>query len=136
MCRIIFHFFRFYNAEIRRKLWPKAPAKEGGAGQMSKNLQVYSIDINFFKKQNKKNLQYSQRLILRRFSIYFLIVYPHSTVIVKEYFENIPLKSCNIAKIIIKLLSKILQEPCNVRSKHYKWNIPAMIIFHFNIAVM
>ena len=46
---------------------------------------------------------------------------PHSTVILKEYFENIPLKSCNIVKIFIKLLvSKILQEPCNVRSKYYK----------------
>ena len=35
--------------------------------------------------------------------------YPHSTVIFKEYFENIPLKSCNIAKIFIKLLERFLK---------------------------
>ena len=66
--------------------------------------------------------------------------FPHSTVILKEYLENIPLKSCNIAKIFIKLIntykvrkvSKILQEPCNVRSKHYKWNFAAILIFYFN----
>ena len=35
--------------------------------------------------------------------------YPHSTVILKEYSENIPLKSCNIAKIFIKLLERFLK---------------------------
>ena len=35
--------------------------------------------------------------------------HPHSTVILKEYFENIPLKSCNIAKIFIKLLERFLK---------------------------
>ena len=35
--------------------------------------------------------------------------YPYSTVILKEYFENIPLKSCNIAKIFIKLLERFLK---------------------------
>ena len=40
---------RFYYAELRRKLWPKAPAKEDALGQMSKNFQVYFIHINFFK---------------------------------------------------------------------------------------
>ena len=44
---------------MRRKLWPKAPAKKVALGQMSKNFQVYFIHIHFFKKQNKKNLQYS-----------------------------------------------------------------------------
>ena len=39
---------------MRRKLWPKAPAKEGALGQISKNFQVYFIHINFFKKANKK----------------------------------------------------------------------------------
>ena len=38
----MFHFFRFYYAEMRRKLWPKAPAKESVSGQMSKNVQVYT----------------------------------------------------------------------------------------------
>ena len=35
--------------------------------------------------------------------------YPHSTLILKENFENIPLKSCNTAKIFIKLLEKLLK---------------------------
>ena len=39
---------------MRRKLCPKAPAKEGALGQMSKNFQVYFIHINFFHKPNKK----------------------------------------------------------------------------------
>ena len=39
---------------MRRKLWPKAPAREGLLGQMSKNFQVYFIHINFFKKPNRK----------------------------------------------------------------------------------
>ena len=39
---------------MRRKLWPKAPAKEGALGQMSKKFQVYFIHINFFKKPEKK----------------------------------------------------------------------------------
>ena len=54
MCRIIFNFFHFYYAGMRRKLWPKAPAKDNALGQMSKNFQVYFIHINFFKKPNKK----------------------------------------------------------------------------------
>ena len=39
---------------MRRKLWPKTPAKEGALGQMSKNFQVYFIHIIFFTKPNKK----------------------------------------------------------------------------------
>ena len=54
MCRIIFHFFRFYYAEMHRKLWLKAPTKASVLGQMSTNLRVYFIHINFFKKPNKK----------------------------------------------------------------------------------
>ena len=42
---------------MRRQLWPKALAKEGALGQMSKNFQVYFVYINFFKKPNKNNLQ-------------------------------------------------------------------------------
>ena len=36
---------------------------------------------------------------------------PHSIVILKEYFENIPLKSCNIAKVFMKLLERFLKCP-------------------------
>ena len=50
----------------------------------------------------------------------------------------------NIEGIFRKHSVKILQyckniykaKLCNVRSKHYKWNIAAILIFHFNIAVM
>ena len=34
---------------------------------------------------------------------------PHSTVRLKKYFKNIPLKSCNIAKIFIKLLERFIK---------------------------
>ena len=39
----------------------------------------------------------------------FFKKFPHSTVILKEYFENIPLKFFNIAKIFIKLLERFLK---------------------------
>ena len=38
----------------RMKPWPKAPAKEGVSGQMSKDCQIYFIRINLSKKPNKK----------------------------------------------------------------------------------
>ena len=41
----------------------------------------------------------------------------------------------NIYKAVRKV-SEILQEPYNVRSKDYKWNVAAIFIFHCNIAVM
>ena len=41
---------------MHKKLWPKAPAKEGTLGQISKNFQVYFIHINIFKKPNKKKM--------------------------------------------------------------------------------
>ena len=34
---------------------------------------------------------------------------PYSTVIVREYFKNIPLKYCNIARIFIKLLERFMK---------------------------
>ena len=54
MYRIIFCSYRFYYAEMRRKLWPKAPAKECALGHMSEKFQVYFIHINFFKYQINK----------------------------------------------------------------------------------
>ena len=39
---------------------------------------------------------------------------PHSTVILKQYLEDIPLKSCNIAKILIKLLETFLKYCRNI----------------------
>ena len=62
---------------MRRKLWPKAPAKEVALGQMSKNFQVYFIHINFFKKPNKKNYNRAKELycdanifVFRFFTVY------------------------------------------------------------------
>ena len=46
------------------------------------------------------------------------------------------LQYCKIIYKAFRKVSKILQEPCNVRLKHYKWNIDAILIFHFHIAVM
>ena len=42
----------FYHVAMRRKLWPKAPAKESALGQMSKN--VYFIHIIVLRNQTKK----------------------------------------------------------------------------------
>ena len=42
------------------------------------------------------------------------INFPHSTVIFKEYFETIPLKFCNIAKIFIKLLERFIKSCRNL----------------------
>ena len=39
----------------------------------------------------------------------YISLYAHSTVILKEYLENIPLKACNIEKISIKLLERFLK---------------------------
>ena len=39
---------------MRRKLWPKPPAKEGALDQMLKNFQVYFKHINFSRNQTKK----------------------------------------------------------------------------------
>ena len=77
MCRVIFHFFRFYYAEMRRKLWPTVPAKESALGRMSKNFQVYFIHIHFFKKPNKKMYNRAKELDCdaTTFVFWFFIVY-------------------------------------------------------------
>ena len=35
--------------------------------------------------------------------------FPHSTVILRKYFNNISLKSCNTARIFMKLLERFLK---------------------------
>ena len=49
---------------MRKKLWPKAPTKEGALGQITKNFQIYFIHINCFKKPNRKNLQSYTAMLL------------------------------------------------------------------------
>ena len=56
---------------MRRKLRPKAPAKEGALGQMSKNFQAYFIHINLFEKPNKK----IYKELYCDATIFFLILY-------------------------------------------------------------
>ena len=80
---------------MHTKLWPKAPAREGALGQMSKNFQVYFIHINFFKKPNKKNVQQSQKFILRCYYIFFLFFI--------VYLPNIFLKKFNDLLLLLWL---------------------------------
>ena len=46
------HFLRSYYSKTYRKLWPKAPAKDGALSEMSTNFQVY-CNINFLRNQKK-----------------------------------------------------------------------------------
>ena len=39
---------------MRRKLWPKAPAKEGALVQMATKFQVYFVHILFLRNPTKK----------------------------------------------------------------------------------
>ena len=62
---------------MRRKLWPKAPAKEGALGQMLTNFQVYFVRVNVFKKTNKKIYNRAKELYCDAtiFVFRFVIVY-------------------------------------------------------------
>ena len=64
--------------------------------------------------------------------------FPHSTVLLRKYFKYSieMLQYCKNIYEDVRKVSEILQEPCNVGSKHYKWNVAAIFIFHCNIAVM
>ena len=52
----MFYFFLVYDAEMHRKLWPEAPAKEGALGQMSKKFLSLLYMYTFFEKPNKKKI--------------------------------------------------------------------------------
>ena len=62
---------------MRRKLWPKAPTREGALGQMTKNFHVYLINIIFFKKPTEKKYNTAKELHCDAaiFVIWFFIVY-------------------------------------------------------------
>ena len=94
------------------------------------NDETFKWSIQFCNLLDIKITKYFDNIISTN-----LCPNPHSTVILREYFKNIPLKSCNtycknIYKAVRKV-SKILQEPCNGRSKHYKSNVAAILILHF-----
>ena len=59
---------------MRRKLWPKAPAKEGALIQMSKKILVYFVHINFFKNLNKKNYNKPKELYCDDFLILYCLL--------------------------------------------------------------
>ena len=63
-----------------------------------KNLKTKNISFNTFHVK----IYY----VLRNGHAFETLIFgdPHSTVIFREYFENIPLKCWNIASIFIKLL--------------------------------
>ena len=60
-----------------RKLWPEAPAKASTLDQMSKNSQVYFIQIKFLKQPNKKIYNRAKKLYFDAtiFVFWFFIVY-------------------------------------------------------------
>ena len=62
---------------MRRKLWPKAPTKEGALDQMSKNVEAYFMHLNFLKKRNKKIYNRAKELYCDAtiFVLWFVIVY-------------------------------------------------------------
>ena len=64
--------------------------------------------------RSRVQCQYFYRLMMSKKAFVIERYYPHSTVILKEYFENITLKSCNIAKIFIKLLERFLKDGRNL----------------------
>ena len=72
-----FPFRPFFHCWMRKKLWPKAPAKEGALGQVSNNFQVHFIHINFFEKRNKKMYNGTIELYCNAtiFVFWFFIVY-------------------------------------------------------------
>ena len=63
---------------MRRKLWPKAPAKEGALGPDVKKISSYFIHIHSFKKPNIKIYNRAKELycdatifVFRFFIVYF-----------------------------------------------------------------
>ena len=70
------------------------------------------------------------------FRIFFELPTQHRNI--EEIFQKYSIENLQYYKNIYKAvrkISEILQEPCNIHSKHYKWNFAA-ILFHCNIPVM
>ena len=87
--------------------------------------------MNINKHTNSSGL----KLAMKKFELE--ANFPHSTVIFRKYFKNIEmLQYCKNDYKAVRKVSEILQKPCNGHSKHYKWNVAAIFIFHCNIVVM
>ena len=60
-------------------MWSKAPSTEVALGQLSKNVQVYFMQVNFFKKPNKKEFTIEPKsytaMLLYSIFLKFFIVY-------------------------------------------------------------
>ena len=67
------------------------------------SLNFHVIDIRH-RFQCNRLLYY-----LEEWLFYLIRRLRHSTVILRKYFKNIPLKFCNIARIFIKLLERFLK---------------------------
>ena len=76
-----------------------------------KLLSVRKFFLVFFSIEKKipMQLNYLKFLGIRVLCFPYICFYSHSAVILREYFKNIPLKSCNIARIFIKLLERFLK---------------------------
>ena len=85
--------------------------------------------------------------IIANIKLWFIIVFfclsilniPKQHRNVEEIFRKYSIEILQYCKNIYKVVrkvSEILQEPCNVHSKHYKWNVAAILIFRCNIAIM
>ena len=82
-------------------------------------IHNYSVWFCICSTQERyKHIMIDQSLILLiKYQVYGFLQISHvtlpiahiSAVIFKEHFENIPLKSCNIARIFIKLLERFLK---------------------------
>ena len=73
MCRIIFYFFRFYYAEMRRNLWPKASAKERATWQRIFKFTLYYIWI--FLRNRTKQFTIEPKSYTAMLLYLFLILY-------------------------------------------------------------
>ena len=67
----------FYDAEMHRKLWSEAPAKECALDQIFKKIQVLHTHINFLRNRTKKIYNRAKELYCDAtiFVFQFFIVY-------------------------------------------------------------
>ena len=96
LCKRISAFQKKYKIEVNFRLW------------VLSCIAIGKI-VFFFKAETFLHRFRSWHFFLRSIILIKNYWNPHSTVILREYFKNIPLKSCDIVKIFIKLLEKFLK---------------------------
>ena len=103
-----------------------------------KNVKILAMNSNA-QLGIMLDLNICSRKIMFEFNIMLMLNIPMYHRNIEGIFRKYSIKILQCCKNIykaVRMVSKIFQEPCNVRSKYYKWNIAAILIFHFNIAVM